>query len=202
MKWLWNELVVPLQHAVTDSASQMFCQQRGTLGFWTRSEQLWKSWLANLTRSICCNASFCILLRGDWSWDQIQLGQMLYKCGQQVIKSFLFSLGNIKVLGCWWVGLENGIPPSPFLIQLSYRCDLKEPCLEGLGYEWLHCKVTEIAEVQTLRSEDKTRVGASHSTRHPDHHRGLDIDLAEQWSERVWHLLWPSTNACFGLLWK
>lgn len=59
----------------------------------------------------------------------LRLGQVLYKCRQQVIKSFLFYLGNIKVLRRWLASLENEVPPSPFLMQLSYRCDLKEPCL-------------------------------------------------------------------------
>lgn len=36
-----------------------------------------------------------------------------------------------------------------------------------------------------LRSEDRSRIGMSHTDRHPDHHKGLAIDLAEQWSEQV-----------------
>ena len=40
--WLRNELAASLQHAVTSSPNQMFCDQRGTLGFWVQSEQLWK----------------------------------------------------------------------------------------------------------------------------------------------------------------
>ena len=129
MKWLWNELVVPLQHAVTGSASHTFYKQRGTLVFWSQSEQLWKPRLATLTRSICCNLNFCILLWGHWSWDQIQLGQVLYKCRQQVIKSFVFYFGNIKILRRWWVSLENEVPPSTCSMHLSYRHDLKGPCL-------------------------------------------------------------------------
>lgn len=174
---LRNELVAPLQHAVTGSPRQMFCEQRGTSGFWTHSEQLWKSWLANLTRSICCNVKFYILLRGHWSWDPIQLRKVLSECRQQGIKSFLFCSENIKVLGRWWVSLENEAPPSlpPFLVQFSYSCDLKESCLSGLGYEWpvsLYGQRDTKPEKRGYK-QDVSDFGVSHATRHPEQHKGL-----------------------------
>lgn len=129
--------------------ARCFARSPGTLGFWMQSEQLQESWLENLIRSFYCYVSFYIFLWSHWSWDQLHLGQVLYKCRQQVIKSFYFYLGNIKAFGSWWVSLESVVPPSLFLMQLNYNYDFKDPSLQGLGCEQLLCKVTEITEVQT-----------------------------------------------------
>lgn len=72
-------------------------------------------------------------------------------------------------------------------MQLCYSYDFKDPALH-------HFRALDVnnfsvrsqrSQRYKLRSEDRSRIGVSHIAKHPDHHKGLVIDLSEQWSEQV-----------------